>query len=205
MTLPTCYSWFPVGQRLYVPYEASQGQRVNAIGVFFSHGPQAGRFLFETSATVPKSRAKKPRKSLGEIATQHGLTEPDMGTVDAERVLAFIWKAAGRPAVCGDGWKRERPLVIALDNYSVHKSQTIQHALPMLEAADVHLLYLPSYSPELSEIEPVWNDVKHHQMTKRSYTLLGDLKRATDAALQCKADQLLVAYAKTQPLLQQAA
>ena len=205
LTLPTCYSWFPVGERLRIPYEAPEGRRVNALGLFFSHGPQAGRFLYETYAAVPKSRAKKPRKSLSEMATQHGLSEQEIGTLDAERVLAFIWKASGRPVLNADGWKRARPLVIALDNYSVHKSQVIRDALPALEAADIYLFYLPSYSPELSEIEPIWNDVKHHKMTRRSYSLLGNLKRATDDILQRKAEELLAAYAKSEPLLQQAA
>jgi hypothetical protein len=190
---------------LTVPYEASQERRVNALGVFFSHGPQAGRFLSETYAAVPKSRAKKPRRTLCEIAAQHGLSEQEIGTLDAARLLAFIWKAAGRPLAAANGWRRERPLVIALDNYSVHKSQVIQEALPNLQAADVFLFWLPSYSPQLSEIEPIWNDVKHHRLTRRSYSLLGDLKRAADDALQRKADELLASYTRTEPLLQQAA
>src|SRR4029453_6469821 len=108
-----------------------------------------------------------------------------------------------RPAVVAPGWRRERPLVIVLDNYSVHKSQIIQDALPTREAADVYLFWLPSYSPELSEIEPIWNDVKHHKLTRRRYRLLGDLKRAADDTLQRKTEELRVAYSKTEPLLQQ--
>ena len=138
--MPTCYSWFPVGQRLSVPYEASQERRVNALGLFFSDGPEAGRFLSETYAAVPKSRAKKPRRTLSEIAAQHGLSEEEIGTLDAARLLSFIWKAAGRPAVAADGWRRERPLVIALDNYSVHKSQVIEEALPSPHVYALHAL-----------------------------------------------------------------
>ena len=83
---------------------------MNAIGAFFSHGPQAGRFLFETYAALPKSRAKKkPRKSLSEIAAQHGLAAAQVGALDAGRLLAFVWKVAGRPAIFADGWKRKRP------------------------------------------------------------------------------------------------
>jgi len=205
MTLPTSYSWFPIGQRLCIPYEAARGRRVNAMGLFFSHGPQAGRFVFETVAAVPKSHAKKPRKTKAQIAAEHGMSEAEIGTLDAERLLAFLWKAAGRPVLTPENWKRERPLVIVLDNYSVHKSQLLKEAVLALEAADVYLWYLPAYTPELSEIEPVWNDVKYRQMTRRSYSLLGDLKRAADDALQQKADHLRDAYANSEPLLQQAA
>lgn len=194
-----------MGERLRVPYEAPQERRVNAIGTFFSHGKEAGRFLFETYASLPKSRAKKPRKSLAQAAAQHGLTLTEVGVLDASRFLAFVWKAAGRPVAAAQGWRRERPLVIVVDNYSVHKSQEVQEALPVLEAADVYLLYLPSYSPQLSRIEPIWNAVKHHEMTRRSYDLLGNLKRAVDETLQRKADELLAAHPKSEPLLQRAA
>ena len=202
-TLPTCYSWFPVGERLRVPYEAPQERRVNVLGAFFSHGPQAGGFLFETYAAVPKSRAKKPRRSLVQIAAQHGLMVAEVGVLDAMLdalgLLAFVWKVAGRPALFAHGWRRGRPLVMVLDNYSVHKSQQVQDALPELKAADVYLLYLCSYCPELSRIEPIWNAVKHHGMTRRSHALLGDLKRAVDETLQRKADDLLAAHSKPAP------
>jgi hypothetical protein len=188
-----------------VPYEASQERRVNAIGVYFTHGPQAGRFDFETRAHLPKSRAKKPRKSAQEVAQAHGLSPEEVGTIDAARFLSFVWKVAGRLAHAPEDWKRERPLWVVLDNYSVHKSQPVQEALPELEAAEVHLFFLPSYTPELSKIEPVWNDTKYRQLTKRSYETAGELKRAVDNALQRKADLLQAAHSKTEPLLQQAA
>ncbi|HZG66570.1 MAG TPA: transposase, partial [Herpetosiphonaceae bacterium] len=66
-----------------------------------------------------------------------------------------------------------------------------------LEAAGVHLVYLPSYSPELSRIEPDWNDIKQHHLPVRSFEKVADLKRAVDAALTRKAQQLHQAYAKT--------
>ena len=50
--------------------------------------------------------------------------------------------------------------MIALDNYSVHTSQTIAAAQPHLAAANVALVYLARYCPEQSGIEPVWNDAK---------------------------------------------
>ncbi len=175
------------------------------MGAFCSHGPQAGWFLFETYAAVPKSRAKKPRKSLAQMAGQHGLMAAEVGVLDAGRFLTFVWKVAGRPALFAHGWRRQRPLVIVLDNYSVHRSQQVQDALPELKAADVYLLYLPSYCPELSRIEPIWKVVKHHEMWRRSYAVLGDLKRAVDEALRQKTDDLLAAHSKSEPLLQRAA
>ena len=82
------------------------------------------------------------------------------------------------------------PLVIVLDNYSVHKSQAVKAAVPVLEAANVFLFYLPAYSPELSEIEPIWRSVKGHGMPYRSQTVLGQMKQAVDEALAAKAQHL---------------
>jgi hypothetical protein len=194
-----------VGERLSIPYEAPQGRRVNAIGLYCSQGPAAGRFLFETAASLPEQRAKKARKSLAEQAAAHGLRPEQVGKIDSERLIAFIWKAAGRPPVHAAQWRRERPLVIWLDNYSVHKSERVQAELPEWEQAGITLCYLPSYSPELSRMEPIWHPVKHQDIVRRSHARLGDLMSTVDEALTQKAVDLLAAPGKTDRLLSRAA
>ena len=205
MTLAPCYSWYPVGEQLCIDYQAPQGQRVNAIGAYFKYGQDAGRFAYATYATLPKSRAKKHRKSLEEHAADYGLSAEAVGPIDADRFLAFVWKVAGRPPIFAQGWKRKRPLMITLDNYSVHHSQKVQEAMPALEAADVFLVYLPSYTPELSDIEPVWKDTKHHRMPTRSYERVAQLKTSVEEALAQKAAQLREASGITTILIQRAA
>jgi transposase len=204
-TLPTAYSWYPVGERLAIAYEAPEGRRVNAIGAYFSHGPLAGRFAFETYARLPASRAKKRRVSLEEQAAAYGLGVEEVGPITSERYLRFVWKIAGRPEVYPADWRRERELVIWVDNYSVHKSKPVRHELPALKRAGITICHLPSYTPELSKIEPIWQDVKYHQMPQRSYTQLQDLKRATEEALARKAADLLAAQAQTPNSLDRAA
>ena len=205
MTLPPCYSWFPIGEVLRIPYEAPQGRRVNAIGAYIAHGPRAGHFAFETYASLPKSKAKKQRKPPEAVAAAHGLTLAEVGPIDSERFLRFAWRVAGRPEVFAEDWKRAIPLVIVLDNYSVHKSDTVQAAIPVLAAANVSLFFLPSYSPELSKIAPIWNAVKHHEMTVRSHSKVKDLKAAVDAALTKKAEALFAAQAESTTELRRAA
>jgi DDE superfamily endonuclease len=197
MTLPPCRSWFPQGERLEIAYEAAQGRRVNAIGAHFTHGPDAGRFEYQSWACLPKSRAKKQRKTPEELAAAHGLGVEEVGPITSERLLAFIWQAAGREGEANEGWVRDRPLMVVLDNYSVHTSEVVEAAKEELKAAGVHLEYLPSYSPELSRIEPDWNDIKQHHLPIRSFEKVADLKRAVDDALARKAHQLQQAYAKT--------
>ena len=198
MTQPSNYSWFPVGKRLVIPFEANQGRRVNVIGGYFSHGPCAGRFEFEARVSLPQSKAKAPRKTAGERAESHGVKPEEVGRIDAECFLSFVWQLAGRPEDAPDGWRRERPLVIPLDNYSVHICERVQEERSLLEAADVHLFSLPSYSPELSDIEPVWQDVKHHELTKRSHDRLGALLTDVRSALQKKAFKLHDAHRSRQ-------
>lgn len=196
MTLPTTYSWYPQGQRLRVPYQAPQGRRVNVIGAYFTHGPEAGRLDYRSWAVLPKSRAKTPRLRPEERAAAHGLTAAEIGPIDAERLVAFLWQVAGRPAEAAPTWRRARPLVIALDNYSVHSSQTVRAAQPLLAAANIELVYLARYCPEQSGIEPVWHDVKAHQLPVRSFERVADLKAAVDDALAHKAQRLLLAHGK---------
>jgi hypothetical protein len=182
--------------RLCVPYEAPQGRRVNGIGAYCTHGVEAGRFVYELCASLPKNTAKKRRKTPAEQAAKHALRGEQVGTIDGERFVRFVWQVAGRPAVYAEGWTRERPMVLVVDNYSVHKCERVQQEMEAFAAAGITLFYLPSYSPEMSGIEPIWHDVKHHRMTKRSYEILGELFQAVDDALALKARDLLAARSK---------
>ena len=201
MTLPPCYSWSPVGQNLLVPYEAPQGRRVNALGGYLSHGPDAGTFRYAAYAGLPGGKGRKRRKPLSEVAASHGLTEAQTGPITGDRLAAFLWLLAGRPEDAPPDWKRARPLWVVLDNYSVHKGQPVREAVPGLEAAGIRLFYLPAYSPHLSAIEPVWHAIKHHEMPKRSHAGVADLLRAVEGALARKAEALRAKHAETKDSL----
>ncbi len=189
MTLSNAYSWSPVGQRVYVPYEAPQGRRVNAVGALFQ---QSRRFLFATLARAPVPK----RKAASPLAA--GLTESELGVLNAEFLMRFIWQVAGRPEDAPEDWCRDKPLVIVLDNYSVHKSARFQEERIKWRAADIELFFLPSYSPELSSIEPLWRDVKQHRMRRLSRDRLLDLKRDVDAVLTEKAKSLIAIKYQTE-------
>lgn len=205
-----------MGQRLKIAYEAPQGRRVNAIGGYFSAGPWAGRFVFETRACVPKKKQSKQsgtqkRRQKGQpepssLLNPWGLQPEEIGPIDAEVLVSFIWdQVAGRPLGAGAGWRRDLPVAVVLDNYSVHKSDRIKEEIPVWEAAGVFLFFLPAYSPKLSEIEPIWQAVKHREMQDRSFSELFCLKRAVEVALTQKASHLAAAYAKTDNCLPMAA
>lgn len=47
--------------------------------------------------------------------------------------------------------------VVILDNASFHRKALLQQ---LLERVECHLLALPTYSPDLNKIEPLWNTLK---------------------------------------------
>ena len=54
----------------------------------------------------------------------------------------------------------------------MHTRHTVVAAQPQLAAASVELVYLARYCPEQSGIEPVWNDVKQHQIGAQNVVLI---------------------------------
>ena len=193
MTLPINYGWSALGKPVSVLYEAPEGRRINALGGYFSHGPLSGKFVTELYVSLPKNTAKRHYKSVAEVGQYHGLSEAEshrIGPITGERFVDFLWRLSGRPLEGYAGWRRERPLVVILDNYSVHHSQLVRDITDSLSASNIWLFYLPSYSPELSEIEPIWNGVKHYGMLNRSYNHAGDLLHAVEGSLTEKASIL---------------
>jgi transposase len=122
-----------------------------------------------------------------------GLSEAEVGPIAADLLIGFIWRIAGRPEDAPQDWRRDKPLVVVLDNYSVHVGKQFQQERLKWKAADIELFFLPSYSPELSGIEPLWRDVKQHRMRRLSRDNLLDLKRDVDVALADKASSLIPA------------
>lgn len=90
----------------------------------------------------------------------------------AEDLIAFLLERPPCPV----------PLVIALDNASLHRSQAVRAALPRLWARGSYLYFLPAYSPELNAIERRFRVLKHGDLSDRVYTPFTALEAAVDAA-----------------------
>lgn len=76
------------------------------------------------------------------------------------------------------------PRVVVLDNAGIHTSKVVKAARPGLAKLGIYLYYLPPYSPELNRIEPVFKQVKHHDMPTRSFTTRADLRAAVEAGFE---------------------
>jgi transposase len=72
------------------------------------------------------------------------------------------------------------PRVVVLDNAGIHTSKVVKAARSGLARQGIYLYYLPAYSPELNRIEPVFKQVKHHEIPVRSYTSKADLRQAVE-------------------------
>lgn len=105
------------------------------------------------------------------------------GKYDADAHPHFVHKVAGLPAALPEGYGRERPCVIVLDNYSVHHSQLVKDKVPAMEAAGVRFFFLPPYSPEMNAIEPLWRQIKYQDLPERSHKAAQALQAAVDEAL----------------------
>lgn len=62
----------------------------------------------------------------------------------------------------------DKPLVVILDNASVHKAKAIEPLLNVLERRGLKLYFLPPYSPELNRIEKLWHKMKYEWMSFKS-------------------------------------
>ena len=55
--------------------------------------------------------------------------------------------------------KKEKKIVIVVDNYSVHRADLVKQACEIL---NIEFIYLPTHSPHLNPIEQVWKSIKKH-------------------------------------------
>ena len=94
----------------------------------------------------------------------------------------------------------EVPRVVVLDNAGIHTSKAMKAARPGLAKLGIYLYYLPAYSPQLNRIEPVFKQVKHHEMPTRSFTDKADLRKAVEDGFEAYR-QRLRAKSNTEPRL----
>ena len=64
----------------------------------------------------------------------------------------------------------KKPLIVVLDNASIHKSKECGSLLESLEKKNLSVYFLPPYSPELNRIERLWHKIKYTWMSARRRT-----------------------------------
>jgi transposase InsO family protein len=94
------------------------------------------------------------------------------GSLCARHLIAFLRELPPVPV----------PTVVVLDNGAIHRSKEVRAAVSALWARGVYLCFLPPYSPDLNEIEPVFRAIKHDELPERRYTTIPALLDAVDTA-----------------------
>jgi putative transposase len=103
--------------------------------------------------------------------------EPWLGNQVLERtltsadVLAYL---RGLPAA-------DVPRVVVLDNAGIHTSKQVKAERKALSRQGIYLYFLPPYSPELNESEPVFKQVKHQDIPIRSHTSKPELRTSVES------------------------
>jgi putative transposase len=91
-------------------------------------------------------------------------------TLTSDDLLAYL---KGLPAATV-------PRVVVLDNASMHTSKVFKAQRRALSRQGIYLYYLPPYSPELKEIEAVFKQIKHHEISRRSHTTKTGLRETVE-------------------------
>jgi putative transposase len=73
------------------------------------------------------------------------------------------------------------PRVVVLDNAGMHTSKAFKARRQELSRRGIYLYYLPAYSPELNRIEPLFKQIKHHEIPRRSHKTKAELKASVES------------------------
>lgn len=76
-----------------------------------------------------------------------------------------------------------KPIVLVLDNASVHTAALIKAQLEQWQAKGLYVGFLPPYSPHLNLMECAWRLLKYHLLERRAYPDLAALRAAVEAIL----------------------
>jgi hypothetical protein len=63
-----------------------------------------------------------------------------------------------------------KPLVVILDNASIHTAKKLKPYWELLEEKGVRFYFLPPYSPELNRIEILWRKMKYDWLPFQSFS-----------------------------------
>jgi putative transposase len=76
------------------------------------------------------------------------------------------------------------PRVVVLDNAGLHVSKAVKARRKELARRGIFLYFLPPYSPELNRIEPVFKQVKHHEIPRRSHKSKAELRASVESGFE---------------------
>lgn len=122
-----------------------------------------------------KSEKSKSINTFGLMTRNNDLAAYTFyGSATADMIITFIDDFAQN--------LKQRTAII-IDNASVHHSDNFHNKIEEWEAIDLHVFYLPRYSPHLNIIEILWRKMKYEWLKPEDYENLKTLEAAIDRIL----------------------
>ena len=147
-------------------------------------------FIDETgvnlSLTCAYGRARRGKRAVGAVPKNYGKSLSLIGAMSREGIIGSFCFLGSTDTAAMRVFLREVLLpvlkpgdLVVWDNLTVHKTRAV---LSEFEKAEVEVLFLPPYSPDLNPIEMCWSKVKTYlkQVAARNYAALNE---AISAAL----------------------
>ena len=72
----------------------------------------------------------------------------------------------------------QKPCVIMMDNGPIHRAKVVTEQFANWEEQNLHVFFLPKYSPHLNPIEILWRFCKYRWLHKEHYKTWAILKKA---------------------------
>jgi transposase len=155
-------------------------------------------FIDETGVNLAMARyygrAKRGQRARGAVPKNYGQSVTLIGAIDRDGLFASLTFRGATDTAAMKVFVKEVLLpelnpgdCVIWDNLAVHKTRVVQD---LFTEADVELLFLPPYSPDLNPIEMCWSKMKTYlrAVGARTYEKLSEaisaaikLITATDA------------------------
>lgn len=122
---------------------------------------------------VPTGSGRQRLSVLGALnaITHELITVTTCGTVDAETVCTLLRQiAAASPG----------PTTLVLDNA---RYQHCQMVTKLARSLNIHLLFLPSYSPNLNLIERLWKFIKSRALYSRGHADFAAMQSSVESCI----------------------
>lgn len=81
-------------------------------------------------------------------------------SMNADLIIAFLDDFASQIT---------QKTVVVLDNAPIHHSEAFLEKIPQWQQQDLHIFYLPTYSPHLNLIETLWRKIKYEWLKPQHY------------------------------------
>jgi transposase len=91
---------------------------------------------------------------------------------------------------------RTQRTAVVLDNAPIHKSHEFMEAMKRWEKEDLHIFFLPTYSPHLNIIETLWRKMKQEWLKPQDYQNCDTLIAAVKNIICQYGEQFNIQFAK---------